>query len=58
MLAVVPGAVLGAQIGADFAEDDVEDTIDGGGVATVAVPERDQVRVEAYGKGDTAEIVV
>lgn len=55
---VIERTLLGLQLGAELVEHDCEDTVDGFLVGSVAVPDGDEVGVEADGKGDAAKVVL
>ena len=54
---VVVGSFSRPDFGADLLEDNVADPVDALLVVTVAVPDGDQVAIEAYGIGDSAEVI-
>ena len=55
---IVVRALLGLQLRAELVEYYREDAVDGFLVRTVAVPDGEEVRVEANGEGDAAEVVL
>ena len=54
---VVVSPFSGLNLGADFLEDDVADPVNALLVVAVAVPDGDEVAVEANGIRDAAEII-
>lgn len=57
MFLVVERARLGLKLLAEGGDDGAEDAVDGGLVAAVAVPDREQVGVVAGYEGEAADVV-
>ena len=58
MLLIVVASLLGLEVIRDFRQDDIPDAVDGLLVLTIAGPDKDEIRIETYGEGETADVVL
>ena len=58
MLLIVVASILRLEVIRDFRQDDIPDAVDGLLILTIAGPDEDEIRVEAYGEGETADVVL